>query len=106
MSLKNIKTLFMQKINMDNKDTLIESSWNRFIKLAHADAAETSFPRKSVFLDADLHKTCKEIKIPYNGKDISINDLVNSMVRTFIETHLEQLRKYRSLPQSIFDNKI
>lgn len=91
------------KLLEEMKDT----SWERFLGLTQQGKHSVSHPRKTVYLDADLHKGLKELKIPVDcSYTSSINTLVNAIVRAFIEVNSVRLKPYRKQVdvQSVFDN--
>lgn len=84
----------------------IDKTWDRFIALAKNGRQTCKFPRKSAYLDADLHKGLKELKIIEENPDkTSLNDLMNAIVRAFIEVHKRKLKEFRKYVdvKSVFD---
>lgn len=96
--------------------------WERFIANIKKDGTDHIVSRKPVFLDADLHQTLKELK-KLKGADNgtlgnkgnvrrnsiqNLNNLLNAIVRTFIETNYKKLQVYRAPLDavSLFDKKI
>ena len=99
-----------------NKDTSMEqkeqteienkkSVWDLFqykIENKHEYRKPTDYPRKPMMIDSDLCTTLREIDI----ENVSPTNLLNTIVRSFIETYLEELSEYRKIQApSVFQMK-
>lgn len=86
-----------------------DKPWNRFMEIVNAGKQDQTFPRKTVMLDNDLYRSCKELNLVIDKNCVSnISELVNAIVRSFMETYLTNLEYfYRPVEaKSIFENKL
>ena len=70
--------------------------WDMFqLQLKDKDSffKQKDYPRKPLMIDADLYSTLREIDID----NIAPTNLLNAILRTFIESFKEDLRQYRKI---------
>lgn len=82
--------------------------WDKFLDIVNSEKKELEFPRRAVMLDPDLHRSCKELYIIPSRRDGNINELVNSIVRAFLETYYEKLKPFHRQidAKSIFETQL
>lgn len=103
----NPEGIFRPSADISEPAIMADTSWNIFNKRIKEGSKDSAYPRKAVLLDADLHKTLKELQIyEDNNRDYRIIDLLNAMVRAFMEANIDNLRIYRKNieAKSIFEH--
>lgn len=90
--------------DVKNLDEAKDQSWNRFLELAKQGKQPHEEPRRTVYLDPDLHTGLKELNIPGTSFTTPISTLINAIVRSFVEVNSQRLKPYRKQVQSVFDN--
>lgn len=96
--LNNPKTLKSETEDMNSEDHAPSKSeiWNMFqqnLKDKDSFYRQKNYPRKPLMVDPDLYSTLREIDID----NIAPTNLLNVILRTFIESFKEELRQYRKM---------
>lgn len=77
-----------------------EKCWERFIELTKKWEKPKDLCCRQVYIDNELHETLTELDFP----EMRIGDKLNMMLRSFMETYIEELKVFRKKKsKSIFD---